>query len=245
MPLPSYGFDPTEAAIPWLTLSRQGKQFIFSTPDGIKAAADHRMLTGEGLGIWKQILMARKDAVAAYAEMENDHTFINPIRYENAVETDFDALWLPGGHDKGVKEYLESTILQRLVSDFFAAHKPVAAICHGVLLAARSMDPVTQKSVLHDYKTTSLLKSQELAAYYLTRLWLGDYYLTYPETTVEDEVSSILSSRKSFIKGPAPILRDDLQHLTRGFVVRDRNYCSGRWPGDAYKLSLEFAGLVS
>jgi putative intracellular protease/amidase len=53
----------------------------------------------------------------------------------------FDGLLLPGGHRaRGMREYLESNVLQRLVAQFFEACLPVAAICHGVLLAARSVD---------------------------------------------------------------------------------------------------------
>ena len=46
---------------------------------------------------------------------------------------------LPGGHAKSVKQYLEDKALQRFVADFFdhvdnsGKHKPVAAICHGVV----------------------------------------------------------------------------------------------------------------
>jgi len=29
-----------------------------------------------------------------------------------------------------------------------------------------------------------------------------------------------------------------------GFVVRDRNYLSARWPGDIYSFSLEFINMV-
>ncbi len=245
MPLPSYGFDPSEAAIPWKLLSQQGMQIVIATPEGKKAVADARMLTGKNLGLWKKMLRARYDAVAAYAELEMDTEFNHPLTYAEANEREFDALLLPGGHDKGVREYLESKLLQQLVADFFVAQKPIAAICHGVVLAARAKHPMTQRSVLYDYKTTALHKSQELAAYNLTRLWLGDYYLTYPEITVEDEVTSALSSKENFIKGPTSFFRDDLQHLSRGFVVRDRNYLSGRWPGDAYNFSVEFSKMLT
>src|SRR5438045_8840077 len=55
----------------------------------------------------------------------------------------FDALLLPGGHRaRGMREYLESEILQRHVASFFDKEKPVAAICHGVLLAARSISHI-------------------------------------------------------------------------------------------------------
>lgn len=244
VPIPSYGFDPTEAAIPWQVLSDRGIEVVFTTPTGDKACADRSMLTGDNLGVWKSLLKARKDAVTAHDAMCHEASFCHPLRYADAREQGFDGLFLPGGHDKAVKEYLESDLLQRLVADFFAARKPVAAICHGVVLAAPSIDPKTGKSVLHDRRTTALLKTQELAGYNLTRLWLKDYYLTYPGNTVEDEVTSVLSSRENFLKGPRPLLRDDMDHLERGFVVRDKNYLSARWPGDAYSISLEMAKLL-
>jgi protease I len=244
IPLPSYGFDPTEVAIPWKVLSEAGFDVVFATPDGNQALADRLMLSGEWLGILKPILRARKDAILAYHEMETASAFNNPASYIAVQSANFDALLLPGGHDKGVREYLESTVLQQLVVQFFTANKPVAAICHGVVLAARSVNPTTGKSVLHGYKTTALLNSQELLAYKLTKLWLKDYYLTYPEITVEDEVTAALSIEDNFLVGPRPTLRDHRDHLERGFTVRDRNYLSARWPGDAYSFSLEFAEMV-
>ena len=237
IPIPSYGFDPTEAAIPWKILTERRIEVSFSTPTGEKADADSIMLTGKGLGIWKPLLRARRDAVLAYSAMAQSTAFSQPIRYADIWPGDFDAILLPGGHDKGVREYLESPILQRVIAEFFSVEKPVAAICHGVLLASRSKDPKTGRSVLFHYKTTSLLRSQERLAYHLTRLWLHDYYLTYPETTVEDEVKTALSDPGQFVKGPFPFLRDDVVHVGRGFVVRDKNYLSARWPGDAYRFS--------
>jgi len=244
IPLPSYGFDPTEAAVPWKILSDNNFEIVFLSPQGHKAAADTIILTGKRLGIWKTILAARQDAVDAYYEMEKSESFRNPLKYTDVQERNFDAIFLPGGHDKPVKEYLESEVLQQLIVDFFQAQKPVGAVCHGVVLAARSIDPTTGNSVLHNYKTTSLLKSQELSAYNLTRLWLKDYYLTYPGLTVEDEVKSVLSDKNNFLRGPTPLSRDSEKHLKRGFIVRDRNYLSARWPGDIYNLSLAFVKLI-
>ena len=244
IPLPGYGFDPTEAAIPWKLLSEAGHQLVFCTPEGSQAVADLLMLKGERLGIWKPVLRARTYAVQACHEMEACEAFNNPCTYATAQEADFDALLLPGGHDKGMKEYLESNELQQLVADFFGANKPVGAICHGVVLAARSIDPATGKSVLHNYQTTALLKTQEMTAYRLTRLWLKDYYLTYPGLCVEDEVTAALSGDDNFLRGPNPLLRDDDEHLDRGVTVRDRNDLSARWPGDAYAFSREFEAML-
>lgn len=244
IPLPTYGFDPTEAAIPWKMLSENNFEIVFATPVGEKATGDRLMLKGEQLGIWKKLLAARQDAVDAYAEMEKSTGFCNPLKYDVVKENDFDALLLPGGHDKGVKEYLESELLQQLVVDFFKAKKPIGAICHGVVLLAKSIDSKTNKSVLYNYKTTCLLKKQELTGYNLTRLWLGNYYLTYPELTVEDEVKSVLENPDNFIEGPFPILKDTPDKLQRGFCVRDKNYVSARWTGDVYNFSLEFIKIV-
>jgi len=244
IPIPSYGFDPSEAAIPWKLMCERNFEVIFATPDGKKASADSIMLNGKRLGISKSVLRARQDAVDAYTEMEKSESFCNPLKYTDVKEDNFDAIFLPGGHDKGAKEYLESEILQKLIVDFFAAQKPVGAVCHGVVLVARSIDPTTRKSVIYNYKTTSLLKSQELLAYNLTRLWLKDYYLTYPGLTVEDEVKSVLSDSNNFLKGPSPLLRDSKKHLKRGFIVKDRNYLSARWPGDVYNLSFAFIKMI-
>lgn len=77
------------------------------------------MLTGKGLGILKSGFMARKDARDAYFKMENSKEFQNPIPYSEIKEKDFQAILLPGGHAQGMKEYLESRILQNVVVDFF------------------------------------------------------------------------------------------------------------------------------
>ncbi len=244
MPLPHYGFDPTEVAIPWKILHENNVAVSFATPDGKKANADETMLTGKGLGIWKYLLKARQDAVNACKELESSPSFNNPISYKDISYEEYDGLVLPGGHDKRVKDYLESKVLQSEVVRFFKAEKAVAAICHGVVVAARSINAETGQSVLYDYKTTSLLQSQEQAAYNLTRLWMGNYYLTYPEITVEDEVKSVLASIDNFITGPKPLLRDSASNLKRGFVVKDRHYISARWPGDVYNFSFEFLQLL-
>jgi putative intracellular protease/amidase len=239
IPLPTYGFDPSEVAIPWKLLTEKNIEVVFITPEGRKASADSLMLTGDQLGIFSKTLKARNDATEAYYEMIKSAAFCRPLSYSDVYENDFDGIILPGGHDKSVKEYLESRELQKLIVEFFKTKKSVAAICHGVVLVARSIDPVTNKSVINTYKTTALLKSQERLAYNLTRLWVNDYYLTYPGLTVEDEVTAALVDKQNFVKGSLPLLRDDRNHLKRGFVCVDRNYISARWPGDIYQFTLK------
>ncbi len=241
IPIPSSDFDPTECAVPWKILSQNGIRVQFATPLGRKADCDRRMLTGSGLSILSPILSADAKARQAYSELENSFEFQHPIPWSEIKSEDFDGLILPGGHAPGMKEYLESTILQNSIQEFFAAEKPVGAICHGVVLAARSKK--NGQSILKGFKTTALLSSQELLAWMMTFLWLGDYYRTYSQT-VEDEVRSALATSGDFVKGPTPLRRDSLDHLNSGFTVRDRNYLSARWPGDAHRFGIEFLKML-
>jgi len=244
MPLPSYDFDPTEAAITWKVLTQEGVDVHFATPDGKPAMADARMLYGTGLTLFKKILMARQDAVDACLEMYEDRNFQKPVPYRKVKETGFDGLVLPGGHAPGMRTYLEAPELQKLTVAFFQKKKPVGAICHGVVLAARSKRK-DGKSVLFGRKTTALLKKQEMAAFNLTRVWLGTYYRTYPDTTVEEEVTAALAKKSDFLHGPTPgVTRDAPDKMKRGFTVTDGNYISARWPGDAYNFARGFLKLL-
>lgn len=244
MPLPSFDFDPSEAAITWQVLNDNGVDVFFATPDAKPAVADPRMLHGTGLSVFKRILMARQDAVDACLAMYQDTNFKKPLPYKKVSEAGFDGLVLPGGHAQGMRIYLEAPELHKVTSAFFAKKKPVAAICHGVVLAARSKRK-DGKSVLFGRKTTALLKKQEMAAYNLTRLWLGTYYRTYTETTVQEEVTAALASPKDFLTGPTPdIRRDSAKNRKPGFTAVDGNYISARWPGDAYSFAYGFLQLL-
>jgi hypothetical protein len=119
----------------------------------------------------------------------------------------------------------------------------VGAICHGVVLAARSR-AANGGSVLLGRRTTALTRQMELTAWALTALWLGSYYRTYP-TPVQDEVSAALASRTDFITGPMTITRDAPSKLRAGFTVRDGHYLSARWPGDAHRFANEFAVMLT
>ena len=236
-------FDPTEVAVPWQILSDAGVDVRFATDSGMRGAADPRMLDGNGLGLFKPFLIAQKSARQAYQALIQDKAFQSPLHYKDIRADEFGALLLPGGHAKGVKPYLESGVLHRAIAAFFDMEKPVGAICHGVVAASRAKNPQTGHSVLYGRRTTALLKRQERLAYHLTRRKLGDYYLTYP-VTVEDEVKAALKSPEDFLQGPTPVLRDDPKHLGRGFVVRDGNYLSARWPGDAHRFANAFLSML-
>jgi putative intracellular protease/amidase len=278
MPLPRTGFDPSEAAVSWKILRESGHTIAFATPDGKRASADPVMLTGIGLDLWSRVpllknikvigmlLRANRAGRRAHAEMLDDPRFGAPLVYAQLRSADFDALLLPGGHAQGMREYLESAQLQHVVADFFDAGKPVAAICHGVVLAARSISPRSGKSVLHGCRSTALTWPLERAAWRLsrcTRWWDRDYYRTYREApgepdafwSVQAEVARALARAEDFCDVPAAdpqrlrkssgLFRDSAHDARAGFVVRDGNYLSARWPGDVHTFARMFAAMLA
>jgi protease I len=242
IPVPNTDFDPTEVAVPWKLLRAKGHRIVFATPDGGPASADPIMVTGTGLGLLSGLLRADANGRAAYDSLLGDPAFRQPLAYAALDAKEFDGLILPGGHAQGVKPYLESSVLQAFVSTMFALDRPVGAICHGTVVAARARD-AQGRSVLYGRRTTALTEQLELTAWWLTRAWLGDYYRTYPQT-VQAEVAAALASPSDFVSGPPALLRDSPEHIERGFIVRDGNYVSARWPGDAHRFADEFSTLL-
>ena len=280
MPLPCTDFDPSEAAIPWKIVSDAGYDVIFATPDGSVASGDAMMLSGEGLDPWGWIpgikkfrfiglfLRANKQARSDYQEMLEDKNFNAPISYLALTVEDYVGLILPGGHAEGIKVYLESEQLQKFVVDFFentdqyGKHRPIAAICHGVIIPARSISSLSNRSVLYGRKTTALTWKLEQTAWNLTkyfaRFWDPDYYRTYMEKagdpsgymSVEHEVTRSLESPEDFVDVPpedanyklktSGTSRDSMDDNRAAWVVADGNYISARWPGDAHTLALTF-----
>lgn len=236
IPLPDRDFDVTEVAVPWKLLTRAGHQVVFFTEKGETPAADPLLLTGVLFGQ----LGAEPEPKAFYEELTRAPEFVRPLAWTERSLGEFDALLLPGGHAPGMKQYLGSAELQKQVAAFWKSGKPVAAICHGVLVLARSRDEATGKSVLHGSRTTCLPKYMERSAYLLTAWKLGKYYRTYPEY-VEDEVTAALSTASDFVRGPRTLTRrgtdaDDAP----AFVVEHGQYVSARWPGDAYLFTKKF-----
>jgi putative intracellular protease/amidase len=278
MPLPDRDFDPSEAAVSWKILSEAGHDIAFATPNGRMATADPVMVTGIGLDYWSRsawlraikcvglLLRADRNARQAHCALVQNPAFRTPLSYAQMRRENFDALLLSGGHAQGMREYLESAILQRLVAEFFDADKPVAAICHGVVLAARSISPRTGKSVLHGRKTTALTWSLEKSAWRLSRYagrwWDRDYYRTYREKpdephgyrSVQAEITRALCAPADFFEVPADfphhwrkvsgLFRDTPHDERPAFVVRDGNYLSARWPGDVHTFARTFARML-
>jgi putative intracellular protease/amidase len=239
-PLPDRDFDVTEVAVPWKLLVEAGHEPVFATEAGATPACDPLLITGVVFGL----LGARPEPIAFYRELEQAAAFRAPRRWSDCDPAAFDALFLAGGHAPGMRQYLGSEVVQRLTAAFFATPRPVAAICHGVLVAARARR-ADGRSPLSGLRTTCLPRYMERSAYLATVWRRGRYYRTYP-AYVEDEVRAALARPEDFERGPRELskrgTRDDDTHA---FFVEDGRYLSGRWPGDAYLLAKRLIAKLS
>jgi putative intracellular protease/amidase len=243
MLLPASDYDPTESAVPWHALQQAGIEVLFATPDGKPAYADPRLVS-LGFGPADPLFMTRKADLQLYQQMSESAAFQKPLAYADVVAENFAGVVVPGGHAQGMRTMLESKRAQDIVLHFFQAVKPVAAVCHGVLLLARTLNPQTGRSVLYGRKTTALTAlNMELPAWLMTSPWLGRYYRTYPQT-VEAEVKAQLQRPQDFDPGPLFPVRDSAANPQVGFTLRDGNYLSARWPGDCHRYARDLVALV-
>lgn len=233
VPLPDTDFDPTETAVPWKVLTDAGHDVVFATEEGKKPACDPLLVRKEQV-LFGQ-LGAKPGPKAVYLDMaEKSDAFAKPMKWRDIDPDSFDALVLPGGHAQGMKQYLASELLQSKVSAFAKTKKPLAAICHGVVLLARAKG-------LRGRKTTCLPKYMERIAYYTTAWKLGRYYRTY-DAYVEDEVKEALSAPSDFVRGPITLFsHGTAEDDSAAFVVESDEYVSARWPGDAWLFAKKIA----
>jgi putative intracellular protease/amidase len=278
IPLPELDFDPTEVAVSWKVLSGLGHEVRFATPSAEPSRADDLMVSGRGLDPWGcvpglshlvgvgRVLRADSRGRAAYGELLRSAAFSKPIGWDDIDGDDFDALVLPGGHRaRGMRRYLESPVLHDVVVEAFGRDKPVGAVCHGVVLAARSTDRARGRSVLHGRRTTALTWTLEHRAWSVarfSRFWDPDYYRTYTEErgqpsgymSVQQEVTRALARPEDFLDVVAGTpdaarkssgrARDTMDDERPAFVVEDGRYVSARWPGDVHTFARRFARLL-
>jgi len=242
VPLPDRDFDVTEVAVPWHVLREAGHDVVFTTETGATPACDPLLLTGVIFGQ----LGAEPEPCRLYHVLEDDPAFRSPVPWTDLKAEAFDAMLVPGGHAQGMKQLLDSPDVQRLIAEAFALQRPFAAICHGVLAVARAKDPGTGRSVIASYRTTCLPRYMERTAWLLTAWKLGRYYRTYDDY-VQDEVCAALDDPAAqFERGPLHLVsRGTADDDGPAFVVEDRHYVSGRWPGDAYKLGRSLAARLA
>lgn len=229
-----YGNDPTEAAVPFSRWAAAGVNIDIATETGNVPKCDEKML----YGLTQKLLGATSAVVDIYHNMQKSQAMTSPLSWtaSDFSMDKYDIVLLPGGHDKGMQQYIDSSSLHSHLASYFpktlkstgGETKVLAAICHGVMTLARTQIAGSEKSVMHEVRTTTLPTFMEGAAFWGTRLFLGDYYKTYGANaeTTEESVKSVLDNPEKqwcTSTGMSP------------FVVVDEkyNYVSARFPGDA------------
>ncbi|KAH6721651.1 class I glutamine amidotransferase-like protein [Leptodontidium sp. 2 PMI_412] len=240
IPMSDYGHDPTETAVPYTAFKKAGFEVYFATENGKTPECDAKMLRG----ITQKLLGATQSAVDSYYNMAETPEFQQPLSWSSPDFTfePYNLIFLPGGHEKSVRQLIDSQTVHRLLASYFPAtvkpsKKTVAAVCHGVMVLSETKK--SGKSVIHECVTTALPARFEQSAFWGTRLFLGDYYKTYGagSDNVETSVRKCLDDPEKQYKnslGMSP------------FVVEDEkyNYISARFPPDAQLLAEKTIALV-
>lgn len=175
--------------------------------------------------------------------MKQSRACQKPLSWDQLDLSNYNLVFLPGGHEKGVRQIIDSPKIHSLLAAYVPlTRKPsahaLAAVCHGVMVLANTKD-ASGKSVLHDKTTTALAGGHEQGIFWATRAVLGDYYKTYgaESESVEESVKKVLDEPEKQWKG------------SLGFsplVVRDErfNYVSARFPGDVPEMCKVLVEMV-
>jgi putative intracellular protease/amidase len=141
-----------------------------------------------------------------------------------------------------MRQYLSSAQLHATVAQFWALDRPVAAICHGVLVLARATDPRPGRSVLAPCQTTRP-RYMERGAYLAT----AAAWPLLPDLpgACQEEVTAAVRSPAQLHTGPRTTARGTATDDRHAFVVQDGRYLSARWPGDAYLFARRFHQMLT
>ncbi|WVO17352.1 hypothetical protein L204_105044 [Cryptococcus depauperatus] len=81
-------------------------------------------------------------------------------KVEDVKASDYEAIFVIGGHGP-LMDLAKSKEFAKLVEDFYAAKKPVAAVCHGPGALVLANDPATSKSIVSGASVTGFSNSEE------------------------------------------------------------------------------------
>jgi putative intracellular protease/amidase len=136
-----------EYAIPYVALSEGGIGVTVASPKGGQGPIDPKTAPNANTpGRWEP-------ALAALAQTK-------PL--SAMAETDFDAVFVPGGHGPMV-DLASDPAVARLIGDFVRAGKIVAAVCHGPAALLQVVDADGQ-SFVKDRKVTGFTNGEEMLA---------------------------------------------------------------------------------
>jgi putative intracellular protease/amidase len=202
------GIWAEELTTPYYALIDAGYQVVLASPLGGKpplADGSYKLDATQNEGSVKRFFA---DAVATTA-------FANTAKTAELKATDFDAVFLPGGHGT-MWDTASDLATAKLVGDIFQANKPVAAVCHGPagLVKATRADG---KSILLGKRVNGFTNDEETGA------GLMDVVPFHLETTMR-ELGGV------FENGP----------MWQPYAVRDGNLVTGQNPASSALVAKHF-----
>ncbi|KAF8456137.1 hypothetical protein BDZ91DRAFT_852662 [Kalaharituber pfeilii] len=198
------GHEPTEVVAVWQYLTKEeGWEVEFATETGVLPKPDEKLMRK---GLFRSIMGAKNAIVEGWYEMAGSKQFLDMKRFGGAEEgrvnfADYDAVYLPGGHEKTMIPYFFSKPLHASLRDYIQLcsrrtnpidsltpvssspspprpQRVLGAICHGVLPVAFSRYPADYpdpahagKSILHNIETTTLPQWMETIGWGIGQVW--------------------------------------------------------------------------
>ncbi len=141
-----------EFASPFYTFKDAGADIVLASPKGGQPPVDPKSdgLTTQTVATLRfKIDTAAKDQFAATE------------RLDTVSETDFDAVFYPGGHGP-MWDLAEDEHSKALLESFIAAAKPIALVCHGPA-ALRHVKTANGSSLVSGRKVTGFANTEEAA----------------------------------------------------------------------------------
>jgi putative intracellular protease/amidase len=181
-----------EFAVPYETFTSAGALITVASPRGGPAPIDPRSKpTGEEAARWQEA----SDKLAKTVPLAD----VDP--------KDFDAVFLPGGHGT-MFDFPGNADLMRLLRDFDAARKPVAAVCHAPAALVTAVDS-TNEHLVRGKTITAFTDSEERAV------------------KLEDQVPFLLETRLRELGSDFKVGPDFAPHVERtGLLITGQNPAS-------------------
>lgn len=126
------GFWLEELAAPYYVFKDAGAEIVLASPEGGQPPLDPK----------SDEPMFQTEATHRFsADSAAKAQLANTVRLDSVSETNFDAVFYPGGHGP-LWDLAESAVSIRLIEAFIAAGKTIALVCHapGVLRHVRKAD---------------------------------------------------------------------------------------------------------
>lgn len=115
LPLPETDFDPSEAAVAWKIFTSVYNftvQFASDRGEGTVFHADPVTLEGKGLDAWMRAIFdvfslgTTSEVRRFYEEMSKSKSFTQPLAFRDLNMSQYDGVWLTGGHAPGTVTHL-------------------------------------------------------------------------------------------------------------------------------------------